>query len=115
MNVLLDQLNGIAAQTNYNGVSLLQNSGTDKTARAALIFQVGEKDSNTIATASSVRVNDIGLGLAGTKAVVNNGSITVTEARAGLKIVDNAIAKLNKFRSDFGSTKNQIKSIARIY
>jgi flagellin len=110
---LLDQLNGIASQTNYNGVNLLQNGISDKTATAALTFQIGEKDNNTIVTAGSVRANDIGLGLAGTKAVVNGGSITATEARAGLKIVDDAIDKLNTYRSDFGSTQNQIESATR--
>jgi flagellin len=113
VNKLLDQLNGIAQQTNYNGVLLLQKGESDTSGTAALTFQIGEKDNNTIATAGSVQANTTGLGLTGTKSTVAGGTISATDARSGLQIVDDAIDKLNTFRSDFGSTQNQIEAATR--
>ena len=111
VNKLLEQLNSIATQTNYNGVNLLQKS--DAAATSALSFQVGEKDNNIINTAGSVRANTDGLSLAGTKTQVATGTISADQARAGMLFIDDALDKLNSFRSDFGSTQNQIESATR--
>src|SRR5574344_14958 len=42
INKLLEQLDNIAKQTNYNGTSLLQKSSTSKDASDSLKFQIGE-------------------------------------------------------------------------
>ncbi len=111
---LLAQLDGIASQTNYNGVNLLQKDANDQTATTSLTFQIGEKNSNTIVTSGSVRANTNGLdNLATVKTIVDGGTISVTQATASMGIVDRAIDQLNTFRSDFGSTQNQIESATR--
>src|SRR5574344_1578053 len=45
---LLEQLDNIAKQVNYNGLQLLQSSSTSQTSSAAHSFQIGEKASDTI-------------------------------------------------------------------
>jgi flagellin len=114
MDKLLNQLDNIASQTNYNGVSLLQKSNTDTGASVALTFQMGETSSDTIVSAGSVMSNTNGLdNLLAIKSVVSLGTISTVEAQNALEIVDNAIDDLNTFRSDFGSTQNQIESAMR--
>jgi flagellin len=54
INKLLNQLDGIARQTNYNGINLLQESSASTGAASALTFQMGEKDNNTISTSGSI-------------------------------------------------------------
>ncbi|HJE03989.1 MAG TPA: flagellin, partial [Aliarcobacter thereius] len=51
VNKLLDQLNNIAQQTNYNGTTLLQAKATSTSAKGALSFQVGENVRDEIKTA----------------------------------------------------------------
>ncbi|MDD3008249.1 MAG: flagellin [Arcobacter sp.] len=62
---LLDQLDNIASQTNYNGTTLLQASaGTDATAQIAsnsLNFQIGETEKDIISN-DAIRSNTVGLG-----------------------------------------------------
>src|SRR5574344_325899 len=47
---LLDQLNNIAQQTNYNGTTLLQATATSTAEKDALSFQVGENTRDMIET-----------------------------------------------------------------
>ena len=65
---LLTQLDNIAAQTNYNGTTLLQASATDTSLAASLSFQVGESSTNTIASTAA----------ASNTSVLGGGSNTVT-------------------------------------
>ena len=109
---LLGQLDNIAAQTNYNGTTLLQNGKTDTAAGAALSFQVGETSTDTISTTAGVQANTVGLGLDGLKALAADG-LTITEAGTQLDLIDDALTTLNGFRSDFGSTQNQLESSVR--
>ncbi len=109
---LLGQLDNIAAQTNYNGTTLLQNGKADTTAGAALSFQVGETSTDTISTTAGVQANTVGLGLDGLKALAADG-LTLTEAGTQLDLIDDALTTLNGFRSDFGSTQNQLESSVR--
>lgn len=109
---LLGQLDNIAAQTNYNGTTLLQNGKADTTAGAALSFQVGETSTDTISTTAGVQANTVGLGLDGLKALAADG-LTITEAGTQLDLIDDALTTLNGFRSDFGSTQNQLESSVR--
>ncbi len=109
---LLEQLDNIASQTNYNGTTLLQASSSSTAAGAALSFQVGELSSNTISTTAGVQANTVGLGLDDLKALAADG-LTTTEASTQLDLIDDALTTLNGFRSDFGSTQNQLESSVR--
>jgi len=115
VNKLLDQINNIAAQTNYNGISLLQASAGGLAATSALTFQTGETASDTIATSGAVQANVTGLGLNDLKSLASGGgsSLNATQASAMLDDLDAALNTLNGWRADFGSTQNQLESATR--
>ncbi len=108
---LLEQLNNIAKQTNYNGTSLLQASATATSAMAGLTFQIGETKADVVKV-GSIRSNTSGLGINALVTAVNG---TLTRANAGSlqTNVNNAVTKLNKFRAEIGSTQNQVESAVR--
>ena len=119
---LLNQLDNIATQTNYNGIQLLQNGTTvGGSAAASLTFQMGETASNTINSTSGVQSNVTGLSLSGLKAAATGGTLDITgtgtaaasSARGFLITVDDALTTMNGWRSDFGSTQNQLESSIR--
>ena len=119
---LLNQLDNIATQTNYNGIQLLQNGTTvGGSAAASLTFQMGETASNTINSTSGVQSNVTGLSLSGLKAAATGGTDDITgggaaaasSARGFLTTVDDALTTMNGWRSDFGSTQNQLESSIR--
>jgi len=125
VNKLLDQLNNIATQTNYNGTTLLQKSRTSAVVQTTgLAFQVGENRGDTIKT-KVVNSNTSGLGLrslrvgASAGAVASAATISASGAfskgllSAGQALVDSAITKLNGYRGDIGSTQNQVESAVR--
>ncbi|MCT7484586.1 flagellin [Aliarcobacter cryaerophilus] len=114
VNKLLDQLNNIATQTNYNGTNLLQASRSTSTSQTGLSFQVGENKDDLIST-KSIRANVTGYALTALKAAANTGGTTFTRAiaSAGQTAVDDAITKLNGYRGDIGSTQNQVESAVR--
>jgi flagellin len=109
---LLEQLNNIAKQTNYNGRQLISASnGTG--ASSAHVFQVGEKSSDTI-TMKSVTANTTGLSLTTLSgAIATSGSITKAAAATAQSAVNVAINTLNGYRGDIGSTQNQVESAVR--
>ncbi|RXJ93827.1 flagellin [Malaciobacter molluscorum] len=116
INKLLDQLNNIASQTNYNGTALLQASmgAAGSSARSPLTFQMGETAADTIATTSGVQANVTGLSLTTIKTdVATTGGMSAATARSYLKTIDKAITKLNSWRADYGSTQNQLESAIR--
>ncbi|MFW3358152.1 flagellin [Aliarcobacter butzleri] len=109
---LLEQLDNIAQQTNYNGSYLLQLDATSGAAStASLSFQVGEKTTDTI-TMTGVRSNTAGLALTSLTGLAVSGLTTVV-AQSGQAAVDSAITTLNGYRGDIGSTQNQIESAVR--
>jgi len=120
---LLSQLNGIAQQTNYNGIQLLQGGTGENSASATqkLVFQMGEMAQNTISSSSGTQANVTGLGLSGLKAASEGGSGSITStatsgaanARALLTVIDSALTQMNEWRSNFGATQNQIESAVR--
>jgi len=114
VNKLLDQINNIATQTNYNGINLLQASAGG-TSTAALTFQTGETSSDTIATAGGVLANVTGLSLSALKGFASAGgaSLNAANASAQLDDIDTALSTLNGWRADFGSTQNQLESATR--
>ena len=122
---LLDQLNNIAKQTNYNGTTLLQATATNGAAKSALSFQIGESTRDMISTAT-IQANITGYALTSLKAQVSlgaaisagatagtSGLFTRSMAQAGQAAVDTAITVLNGYRGDIGSTQNQIESAVR--
>ena len=110
---LLDQLNNIAKQTNYNGMSLLQASHGSNSSTSALTFQVGETSLDVISTTGGISSNTSGLSMTSLKTTVDAGGISQASASTMLAGIDTALNKLNEWRSDFGSTQNQLESATR--
>ncbi|MGJ0355529.1 flagellin [Aliarcobacter cryaerophilus] len=109
---LLEQLDNIAQQTNYNGNYLLQLDATSgAAATTSLEFQVGEKTSDMI-TMTAVRANTAGLTLTALTGLATSG-LTTAVAQTGQASVDSAITTLNGYRGDIGSTQNQVESAVR--
>jgi len=110
INKLLTQLDNIASQTNYNGTSLLQKNSNDTSTTNQFIFQVGASSQNTISTNGNVQSNTIGLGIENLKNIALLDSAT---SGVWMSKIDDALDTLNVFRSDFGSTQNQLESSVR--
>ncbi|MGM0518867.1 MAG: flagellin [Campylobacterota bacterium] len=111
INKLLEQLDNIANQTNYNGINLLQQSKIDNSISDDLSFQIGDAASDTI-NMQGVQSNTAGLNIAALKSLGNN-ALTRTVASNNLEEIDKALSKLNGFRAQFGSTQNQLESSVR--
>ena len=107
---LLEQLNNIAEQTNYNGRQLISNAAGNA-ASSAHVFQVGEKNSDTI-TLTGVNANTAGLAL-GALSAAAAATLTKTIAAAQQTVINAAITTLNAYRGDVGSTQNQVESAVR--
>ena len=111
---LLEQLNNVASQTNYNGTTLLQSAANNTAAAGSLTFQMGETSADTIASTTGVQANTSGLGLT---ALNNEASsttaMTASAARSHMATIDTALNTLNGWRADFGSTQNQLESAVR--
>jgi flagellin len=83
INKLLEQLDNIAKQTNYNGTTLLQNSYTDTFGSDQLKFQIGENKDDIIQSAS-IQSNTVGLGggtdrIMQTSGASNRGNVIAKE------------------------------------
>jgi len=113
INKLLDQLNNIAKQTNYNGMSLLQQSHGSKDEVNALTFQIGETKADILTTTGGIAANTSGLGLYDLKKNVSASNLTQTAAQSFMDDMDSALTQLNTWRSDYGSTQNQLESATR--
>ena len=107
---LLEQLNNIAKQTNYNGRQLISNED-GITASNSHVFQIGEKATDTIKM-GAVSANTTGLGL-GALSTAAAATISKTDASTAQTAVNDAINTLNGFRGDIGSTQNQVESAVR--
>lgn len=107
----LEQLDNIAEQTNYNGRTLLQKDRGDNTTSDNLRFQVGETSSDSI-DMNGVQSNTTGLNLNALK-TLGVGGLTANVAATNMSVVDDALSQLNTFRSEFGSTQNQLESSIR--
>ncbi|WP_404319119.1 flagellin [Malaciobacter canalis] len=113
---LLDQLDNISSQTNYNGTTLLQASAAGTGSATSLTFQMGEKLADTIATTAGVQANTVGLGVEALSSAAASGTsaaFDAADARGYMATVDTAINTLNGWRADFGSTQNQLESAIR--
>ena len=122
---LLEQLNNIAKQTNYNGTSLLQSTRTASAAQTGLSFQIGENKADLIKT-KTIQANTTGFSLGSLATQAKTGSAVAAGSSAGTTgaftrvmastaqtAVDTAITKLNGYRGDIGSTQNQVESAVR--
>ncbi|OCL92509.1 flagellin [Arcobacter porcinus] len=110
---LLEQLDNIASQTNYNGTYLLQAGQTDTATKTALSFQIGETTNDMIGTAE-LKANTSGYSLTDlVDDVDGTATFTRTMAQSGQALVDAAITQLNGYRGDIGSTQNQVESAVR--
>ena len=134
---LLQQLNNIGEQTNYNGTNLLQkarttlNASTEanltatRTALAGLSFQIGEGTQDLIKTKAinsnvdGLKLTDLakavrsGAGMSAGATAGTTGVFTRTMAQSGQRQIDKAITVLNGYRGDIGSTQNQVESAVR--
>jgi len=118
---LLSQIDNIASQTTYNGISLLQASAAGTSAASALIFQMGTTVADTIKGASGTQANLAGLNgmsalkvsAAGWSAGQNSAAGMQSAARVQIAQIDSALTQLNGWRADFGSTQNQLESSIR--
>lgn len=108
---LLKGLDAIGSSTNYNGESLLQASSSDQSASQAQIYQTGIESSDTT-DAQEVQSNTAGLGLSDLLSELPS-DFSAQDARDYLTRVDDAIGTLNDYRSDLGSTQNQLASTGR--
>ena len=107
----IEQLDNIASQTNYNGISLLQQGHDDDSLSNELSFQIGERANDTIKL-NGVRSNSTGLNLTALKNL-GEGALTAAVAATNMGVLDDALTTLNSFRSEFGSTQNQLESSIR--
>lgn len=106
INDLLTQFDKIASTTNYNGDTVLQKSANDSGASDGLGVQVGTSSSDYISL-DSIQSNTQGLGL---DSLLNDSNLTSQSASSYVDVIDNATTKLNSYRSDIGSTANQLQS-----
>ena len=88
---LLEQLNNIAQQTNYNGNVLLQSSAGEKNASGILSFQIGESKADIISN-SNIQSNTDGLG---------GGTESFT---SGTKLEEGTLYELNKGTFELASS-----------
>jgi len=111
---LLTQLDNIAKQTNYNGINLLQATDASTASSTKLEFQMGEKSDNLITLGAGIQANTSGLqGMGTLQASAKGGFTDAAAARGHLADVDTALNQLNSWRSDVGSTQNQLESSLR--
>ncbi len=103
---LLEQFDNIASSTRYGNESILQNDRDDKSGSNPFNVQIGT-DSGDNTTLSSLQSNTQGLGL---EQFLKDGSFSADDARAYLETIDNAADKLQEFRSEIGSTAQQLES-----
>ncbi len=95
---LLQQLNSIAANTEFNGLFPLS-------AAVNLILQVGARSTTTITVSFSTAATTAGLGIATVPITGADG----TNARAALAPLDAALTTLNQQRSTLGAIQNRLE------
>lgn len=94
---LVDQIDKIAVQTQFNTKALLNNTTT-------VNFQVGANQNETISL-KLVNATAANLGVSGLTALdATNGT-----AAANLKTVQDAIDTVSQYRSDFGAVQNRLE------
>jgi flagellin len=106
INKLLEQFDNIASSTTYGNDSILQNGRDDQSASNPFSVQTGDNaDDET--TLGSLQSNTQGLGL---DEFLKDGNFSAAEARSYLGTIDEAADRLEEFRSEIGSTAQQLES-----
>jgi flagellin len=98
---LRDEINRIAAVTEFNGTLILQSA-------SSTTFQIGTGNTvNDRFTVSAVNAGTSAIGLSGVS--VTN----VTGARSALALLDSAISQISSLRAAFGTAQNRLESAIR--
>ncbi len=103
---LKNEITRVAQATNFNGVSVLNDS-------ASLTFQVGanaEAGTNRVSVSARVLVSEAGVA---STLSSTTGISTVSGALSAIGMIDAAINTINSIRSDFGTIQNRFESIVR--
>ncbi len=102
---LANEITRVAQATNFNGVSVLNDS-------AALTFQIG---ANAASATNRVSVSaQVLTSAAGVTSTIAVGEVSsVSGALSTLAMIDSAIDTVNTIRSDFGTVQNRFESIVR--
>lgn len=103
---LLEQFDNIASSTSYGDNSILTKNQDDKGESNTFDAQTGT-DSQDSTSLNPLQSNTQGLGLDG---FLQDGTFSADDARTFLDTIDQASAKLQDFRSDIGSTAQQLES-----
>lgn len=106
INDILTQFNNIASTTNYNGENILQSSLEDRSESSGLGVQIGTSAGDYVSS-NPIQSNLEGLDLT---SLLNETNFTAETANSYIETVDNALTKLNDFRSEISSTANQLES-----
>ncbi|WP_428025241.1 flagellin [Arcobacter sp.] len=106
INKLLEQFDNIASSTSYGNESILQNGRDDKSPSNPFNVQTGDNSEDST-TLNPLQSNTQGLGL---EEFLKDGNFSAADARAYLDTIDNAFTKLQDFRSEIGSTAQQLES-----
>jgi flagellin len=106
INKLLTQFDNIAAQTNYNGTTLLQKSATDTSVQDQLSFQLGEDDSFDVNVQLSKASNTKSLG--GGADSISTGTVLDGQESKYLKDTGNALTLAAK---QFDSTQTLTSTV----
>ena len=101
---LIQEIDRIAETTDFNGISLLN----DTTGTVTIQLQVGTEAGETVLV-SLVDMTDAGLGLT----TSGFDLTTVTNASGALDLIDAAIDYVTNARSDLGASQNRLQSSLR--
>ena len=101
---IIEEIDRIAETTDFNGLSLLN----DTTGTVTIQIQVGTESGETV-TIAMVDMTDAGLGLT----AANFDLTDVANASAALDIIDTAIDSVTNARSDLGASQNRLLSSLR--
>ncbi len=98
---LVDEIDRIAAVTEFNGTSVLNTA-------SSITFQIGINDStNDQITVSGVLASSDAIGVSGVSVTSQAG------ARASLSLIDSAISQIASLRAGFGTVQNRLESAIR--
>ena len=101
---LIEEIDRIADQTNFNGIQLLDGSET------SIAIQVGTESGETI----SVSLDDMTETASGLNLVGGTFDLTtVTNASAALATIDTAIDSVSSTRGGLGASQNRLQSSVR--
>lgn len=102
VQLLKNEIDRIAAVTDFNGTQVLNNSSTTVT------FQVGaDNTTNDRITVSGVNATAAGLN-------VNSVAVdTVSNAQSAIATLDSAVSTLASLRAQFGTAQNRLESTIR--